>query len=93
MDKGIPQPIACSLYIIWGFRHPLSSTYAYCSTFNYRFPNLLGIGFALFWIMMKRGADLEPKKDHILDLRARSKITSHFNAPIHPAWLRCVSVK
>ena len=27
------------------------------------------------------------------DLRARSKITSHFHAPIHPAWLRCSSVK
>ena len=26
-------------------------------------------------------------------LRARSKITSHFDAPIHPAWLRCSSVK
>jgi len=26
-------------------------------------------------------------------LRARSKITLHFDAPIHPAWLRCSSVK
>ncbi len=26
-------------------------------------------------------------------LRARSKITSHFDAPIHPAWLRCSLVK
>jgi hypothetical protein len=26
-------------------------------------------------------------------LRARSKITSHFDAPIHHAWLRCSSVK
>jgi hypothetical protein len=26
-------------------------------------------------------------------VRARSKITSHFDAPIHPAWLRCSLVK
>ena len=28
-----------------------------------------------------------------LGLRARPKITSHFHASIHPAWLRCSSVK
>jgi hypothetical protein len=26
-------------------------------------------------------------------LRARAKITSHFKAPMHPAWLRCESLK
>jgi hypothetical protein len=32
-------------------------------------------------------------KNNVDILRARSKITSHFDAPIHPAWLRCSSVK
>jgi hypothetical protein len=26
-------------------------------------------------------------------LRARAKITSHFQTPMHPAWLRCESLK
>jgi hypothetical protein len=26
-------------------------------------------------------------------LRVRAKITSHFKAPMHPAWLRCESLK
>jgi hypothetical protein len=28
-----------------------------------------------------------------LPLRARAKITSHFKAPMHPAWLPCESLK
>ncbi|RLB79105.1 MAG: hypothetical protein DRH24_13360 [Deltaproteobacteria bacterium] len=35
----------------------------------------------------------DEKIEIIAGLRARSKITSHFDAPIHPAWLRCSSVK
>ena len=38
-----------------------------------------------------RGKNLWGKKYQIL--RARAKITSHFHAPIHLAWLRCSSVK
>lgn len=78
MDRGIPQPIARSLYLFGALSIHYSGRNVYYPTFNCRFPGLLGIGFAIFEIMMKRGEDLEPNKDHILAPVTLLKVTQTF---------------